>query len=52
VHDVSKVPAKRAPKIGEHNEEILKELQFDTKEIERLRATGVIGTSVALAKAA
>src|SRR5690242_20994496 len=29
VHDVSKVPAKRAPRIGEHNEEILKELQFD-----------------------
>src|SRR6202521_1967368 len=43
VHDVSKVPAKRAPKIGEHNEEILKELQFDTKEIEHLRTSGVIG---------
>src|SRR5213078_3109352 len=27
VHGVNKVPAKRAPKIGEHNEEILKELQ-------------------------
>src|SRR5260221_8409633 len=52
VHDVSKVPAKRAPKIGEHNEEILKELQFDTKEIERLRTSGVIGMSTAPAKAA
>jgi len=52
VHDVSKVPAKRAPKIGEHNEEILKELQFDTNEIERLRASGVIGMAPALAKAA
>src|SRR5271154_2580366 len=52
VHDVSKVPAKRAPKIGEHNEEILKELQFDTKEIERLRTSGVIGLSTAPAKAA
>src|SRR3984957_13680531 len=52
VRDVSKVPAKRAPKIGEHNEEILKELQFDTKEIERLRASGVIGISAAPAKAA
>ena len=28
VRDVSKVPAKRAPKIGEHNEEILEELHF------------------------
>jgi formyl-CoA transferase len=52
VQDVKKVPAKRAPKIGEHNEEILKELQFDMKEIERLRTSGVIGTSTALAKAA
>src|SRR6202521_2224395 len=43
VHGVTKVPAKRAPKIGEHNEEILKELQFDTKEIEHLRTSGVIG---------
>ena len=52
VRDVSKVPAKRAPKIGEHNEEILKELQFDMKEIENLRTSGVIGTSSAHAKAA
>ena len=52
VQGVSKIPAKRAPKIGEHNEEILKELQFDTKEIDRLRASGVIGMSTALAKAA
>src|SRR6267142_775875 len=52
VHDVSKVPAKRAPKIGEHNEEILKELQFDTKEIERLRTSGVIGMTTAPAKVA
>jgi crotonobetainyl-CoA:carnitine CoA-transferase CaiB-like acyl-CoA transferase len=52
VQDVKKVPAKRAPKIGEHNEEILKELQFDAKEIERLRTSGVIGKSTASAKAA
>jgi crotonobetainyl-CoA:carnitine CoA-transferase CaiB-like acyl-CoA transferase len=45
VHDVNKVPAKRAPNIGEHNEEILQELQFDPKEIERLRTIGVLGTS-------
>jgi len=26
IRDVTKVPAKRAPEIGEHNEEVLKEL--------------------------
>src|SRR4051812_30406559 len=29
VHDVTKVPAKRAPELGEHNEEILAQLGFD-----------------------
>src|SRR5579863_3520738 len=43
VHGVSKVPARRAPRIGEHNDEILEELQFDVNEIERLHASGVIG---------
>jgi crotonobetainyl-CoA:carnitine CoA-transferase CaiB-like acyl-CoA transferase len=52
VQGVSKVSAQRAPKIGEHNEEILKELQFDAKEIERLRTSGVIGKPIAPAKAA
>src|SRR5467141_1498377 len=42
VHDVSKVPAKRAPKIGEHNEEILKELGFSATDIDGLRASGAI----------
>jgi len=42
VHDVAKVPAKRAPEIGEHNEEILKQLGFDAKEIDGLRASGAI----------
>jgi crotonobetainyl-CoA:carnitine CoA-transferase CaiB-like acyl-CoA transferase len=51
VRDVSKVPAKRAPKIGEHNEEILEELHFDTKEIDHMRTSGVIGMSTAPAKA-
>src|SRR3989440_6618078 len=31
VHGVTKVPAKGAPKIGEHNEQILQELGFDAK---------------------
>ena len=43
VHGVAKVPAKRAPELGEHNEEILKELGFDAKEIDGFRASGTLG---------
>jgi crotonobetainyl-CoA:carnitine CoA-transferase CaiB-like acyl-CoA transferase len=43
VHGVTKVPAKRAPELGEHNEEILKELGFDAKEIEDFRTSGMLG---------
>jgi formyl-CoA transferase len=43
VHGVAKVPARRAPDLGEHNDEVLQELGLDAKEIERLRANGVIG---------
>jgi crotonobetainyl-CoA:carnitine CoA-transferase CaiB-like acyl-CoA transferase len=39
---VSKAPAKRAPEIGEHNEEVLKELGFSATEIDGLRASGAI----------
>ena len=42
VHGVAKVPAKRAPEIGEHNEEVLRELGFDAKSIDGLRNTGAI----------
>jgi crotonobetainyl-CoA:carnitine CoA-transferase CaiB-like acyl-CoA transferase len=42
VHGVSKVSARRAPEIGEHNEQILNELGFDTKAIEGFRASGAI----------
>jgi len=52
VHGVTKVSAKRAPDLGEHNDEVLQELGFDTKEIERLRASGVIAKPTAPAKAA
>ena len=45
VHGVTKVPAKRAPQIGEHNEEVLNELGFDAKAIDGLRASGVIADS-------
>ncbi len=42
VHGVTKVPARRAPEIGEHNDEILKQLGFDLKDIDALRASGAI----------
>lgn len=42
VHGVTKVPAKRAPDIGEHNEEILKELGFSASEIDGFRDGKVI----------
>jgi crotonobetainyl-CoA:carnitine CoA-transferase CaiB-like acyl-CoA transferase len=50
VHGVTKVPAKRAPEIGEHNEEILKELGFEMNEIEAFRANGTLGKSKEPAK--
>jgi formyl-CoA transferase len=52
VHGVTKVPAKRAPEIGEHNEEVLKELGFKPNEIEGLRTSGVVAKPSMPAKAA
>lgn len=43
IHGVTKVPAKRAPDIGEHNEPILQELGFDPKQIESFVTSGVLG---------
>jgi formyl-CoA transferase len=40
VHGVAKVPAKRAPQLGEHNEEVLRQLGFSATEIDGLRASG------------
>ena len=42
VHGVSKVPARRAPDLGEHNDEVLKLLGFTSDEIDSLQANGVI----------
>ena len=42
VHGVQKVPARRAPDVGEHNDEVLEELGFTSKEIEELRTSGAI----------
>jgi len=46
VHGVNKVTAKRAPELGEHNEEILQELGFDAKQIDNFLASGVVSGHV------
>ncbi len=42
VHGVAKMPAKRAPALGEHNKEVLKELGFDAQAIAGLHASGAV----------
>ena len=42
VHGVSKMPAKRAPGIGEHNTQILEQLGFSAAEVDALRASGAV----------
>jgi formyl-CoA transferase len=42
MHGVSKVSAKRAPELGEHNEEVLSELGFDATQIDGFRASGAV----------
>jgi formyl-CoA transferase len=40
VHGVTKVPARRGPALGEHNDEVLNELGFKPKEIAALEVSG------------
>jgi crotonobetainyl-CoA:carnitine CoA-transferase CaiB-like acyl-CoA transferase len=42
LHGVAKVPARRAPNLGEHTEQILRDLGFDADGIEDLRASGAV----------
>jgi crotonobetainyl-CoA:carnitine CoA-transferase CaiB-like acyl-CoA transferase len=42
LHGVTKVPARRAPNLGEHTEQILSDLGFDADGIEDLRASGAV----------
>jgi crotonobetainyl-CoA:carnitine CoA-transferase CaiB-like acyl-CoA transferase len=42
LHGVAKEPARRAPGLGEHNNEILKLLGFDAAQIENLHAGGAV----------
>ena len=43
IKDVEKAPAKRAPEIGEHNQQILQDLGFDPKQINSFVTSGVLG---------
>jgi formyl-CoA transferase len=42
VHGIAKVAARRAPELGEHSEEILKQLGFNINDIEGLRVSGAV----------
>lgn len=42
VHGVAKVDAKRAPELGEHNDDILRQLGFNAAEVDALRASGAV----------
>ena len=43
VHGVKKVPARRAPSLGEHNEAVLQELGFGASDIDALLSSGALG---------
>ncbi len=42
LHGVTKVTARRAPEIGEHNEDVLRQLGFRATEIEALHTSGAV----------
>ena len=42
IHGVAKAAARRAPELGEHNDEVLRELGFSADQIEGFRASATI----------
>jgi formyl-CoA transferase len=50
VHGVAKIPARRGPGLGEHNDEVLTQLGFNATEIDALRTDGT--TAIGAARAA
>jgi len=47
VHGAAKVPARRAPELGEHDEEVLGQLGFAPRDIAALRMSGAVAGAVA-----
>ncbi len=43
IDGVDKIPAARAPSVGQHNEAVLLEAGYSPTEVERLRGLGVVG---------
>ena len=52
VHGISKVPARRAPALGEHNEEVLEQLGFSASEIAAFHSSGAVPKAKEPARAA
>src|SRR5882724_981285 len=52
VHGITKVPARRAPALGEHNAEVLEQLGFSASEIDALHASGTVPKAKEPARAA
>jgi crotonobetainyl-CoA:carnitine CoA-transferase CaiB-like acyl-CoA transferase len=52
VHGVTKVSAKRAPSLGEHNAEVLGQLGFSAAEIDALQVSGAVPKAAQHASAA
>jgi crotonobetainyl-CoA:carnitine CoA-transferase CaiB-like acyl-CoA transferase len=52
VHGITKVPARRAPALGEHNAEVLEQLGFSASEIDALHASGAVPKAKEPARAA
>jgi formyl-CoA transferase len=46
MHGIDKIPARRAPELGEHTESILRELGFDAKDIDALHASGAVPKAI------
>jgi crotonobetainyl-CoA:carnitine CoA-transferase CaiB-like acyl-CoA transferase len=42
IDGVEKIPATRAPAVGQHNEAVLREAGYSTDDVERLRGLGVV----------
>ena len=42
IDGVEKVPASRAPSVGQHNEAVLTEAGYTADDLERLRGLGVV----------